>query len=187
MFDNIEYDLLNYLKENIQSPIMDKLMVFFTTLGDNGNVWIIICALLLISKKTRYISMIALVALLFGNISTYFLKNILLRPRPFINIPNLELLVKPPTTYSMPSLHTTLSFAASGTFGTYFGKVYAIFGYLLAIMISVSRIYLYVHYPTDVLFGILLGLTCSLLAIVLFNRYKSYQENKNNITYHSNF
>ncbi len=179
MVRDFDYKILDYIQELLASPFMDKVMIFFTKLGDNGIIWIILCALLLISPKTRYIGFVVLCSLLFSLIiNDQILKNIIQRNRPFEGLDDLELLIEAPSSHSFPSGHTSSSFAAAFVFGHYLKKPYAILTYILASLIAFSRLYLYVHFPTDVLAGIISGYICSFLAILLFNRYKEYQEHK---------
>lgn len=182
MNNKLDYAIIDWISDNLSSPFMDKLMVFFTRLGDSGLIWVTICALLLISKKTRYVGFIALVSLLFSQISVNFiLKDLFQRGRPFVNFPEMEILIERLDTYSFPSGHTASSFAAAFVFGKYFDKPYSTLAYILAILISFSRMYLYVHYPSDVFFGFIIGLLCSALAVLLFDNYKKYQERKLNV------
>ncbi|QVK17051.1 phosphatase PAP2 family protein [Mycoplasmatota bacterium] len=179
LITNLDYSILDFIQKILASPFMDKVMEFFTILGDHGMVWVIICAILLISPKTRYISLVALVALLFSLIfNDQILKNIIQRDRPFVGLEDIQLLIKAPSSYSFPSGHTCSSFAAAFVFGKYFKKPYSIITYILASLIAFSRLYLYVHFPSDVIVGCLMGFICSFLAILLFNQYKVYQERK---------
>ncbi len=176
--ENWDYSILDFIRANLTSPFMDKVMIFFTILGNNGIVWVILSAILLISPKTRYIGFIALVALLFSLIiNDEVLKNIIHRNRPFVG-QVIEVIIKKPTSFSFPSGHTSASFSAAFVFGKFFKKPYAVLTYLLATLIAFSRMYLYVHYPSDIIGGILSGFICSFLAILLFNRYKKHQELK---------
>lgn len=176
----IEIDrfILDYISNFFSSPFMDYIMKFFSRCGDGGIVWIIICALLLISKKTRYIGLVALIALLFSAVFTNIIfKELFQRNRPFIGT-DIKLLISDPHGYSFPSGHTSSSFAVAFVFGKYFRKLYAILTYVLASLIAFSRLYLFVHYPTDIIFGVILALGCSVLAILLFDQYKNYQEQR---------
>lgn len=178
MIRDIDYAILDFIQEKLSSPFMDELMKFITRLGDYGIIWIIFCALFLISPKTRYIGFIGLFSLLFSLIiNNQILKNIFQRTRPYVGL-DKELLIPKLTSSSFPSGHTSASFSVAFVFGKYLEKPYYYFSYLLAILISFSRMYLYVHFPTDVIFGILVGYLCSYLAIQAFNRYKVYQEKK---------
>ncbi|MGH4140600.1 phosphatase PAP2 family protein [Clostridium sp.] len=162
-FDSL---ILLYIKDNMHGTIMDKVMVASSYLGDNGMIWIIISTILIISKRYRKIGFMALGALILSSIlGEEILKNVFKRIRPEAG----DLLIAKPLSYSFPSGHTTSSFAVAGVLAKYFKK-YA-FGFLgLAFLIAFSRLYLYVHYPTDILAGIVLGLMCSKIVIYCFNK-----------------
>ena len=161
---------LLYIKDNMHGIIMDKVMVILTNLGNGGLIWIIIIALLMINKKYRKIGFMALGALILSAIlGEEIIKNVVKRIRPSSNIPAFNLLIKKPLSYSFPSGHTSSSFAVAGILSYYF-KNYAAEFFGLATLIGFSRVYLYVHYPTDVLAGTVLGLTCSGIIIYLFDK-----------------
>ena len=128
----------------------------------------------MINKKYRKIGFMALAALILSTIlGEGILKHVVKRTRPCANITAVNLLITKPLSYSFPSGHTTSSFAVAGVLAKYF-KEYAIEFFSLAILIAFSRLYLYVHYPTDVLAGIVLGLMCSMIIIYLFNKQKNF-------------
>jgi undecaprenyl-diphosphatase len=166
-FDNI---ILLYIKNNMHGYIMDRAMVIITSLGNSGFIWIVIAVLLMSDKKYRNIGFMALGALILSTVlGEGILKHIVQRIRPSADMPAVNLLILKPLSYSFPSGHTTSSFAVAGVLVKYF-KDYALEFFSLASLIAFSRLYLYVHYPTDVLAGIILGLTCSRITIYMFNK-----------------
>ena len=165
MISSFDINILNFIRDNLSNPILDNIMILFTTLGDRGIIWITIGIILLVQKKYRKIGFILLIALLINFvIGEVLLKNIIHRPRVFITNPNINILINPPESYSFPSGHTASSFAAATVLGYYFKKYRYVF-YVIASLIAFSRIYLYVHYPSDVLAGVLLGIVCALFTI----------------------
>ena len=170
LLQKFDSSILFFIKDNMHGIIMDKSMVTLTYLGNGGIIWIIIVAILMVNKKYRKIGFMALGALILSTIlGEEILKNVVKRIRPSANIPAWDLLIAKPLSYSFPSGHTTSSFAVAGVLAKYF-KRYT-FGFLgLASLIGFSRLYLYVHYPTDVLAGIVLGLMCSGIIIYLFGK-----------------
>ncbi|MCJ7688554.1 MAG: phosphatase PAP2 family protein [Clostridiaceae bacterium] len=170
LIQRFDSSILLYIKNNMHGIIMDKSMVISTYLGNGGIIWIIIIAILMINKKYRKIGFMALGALILSTIlGEEILKNVIKRIRPSDGIPSWNLLIAKPLSYSFPSGHTTSSFAVAGVLAKYF-KRYAL-GFLgLASLIGFSRLYLYVHYPTDILAGIVLGLMCSGIIIYLFDK-----------------
>lgn len=141
--------------------ILDTVMPKITILGDMGIVWIILTLILLIPKKTRRtgagMAVALVLCLIFGN---GIIKNLVARPRPFdmakYTVAKENLLIPAPTDWSFPSGHTMSSVAAS----TALFKDHTVWGFLafvLALTIAFSRLYLQVHYPSDVLAGLILG------------------------------
>ncbi len=179
LIQKFDSSILLYIKANMHGTIMDKVMVISTYLGNGGIVWIIIIVLLMISKKYRRIGFMALAALVLSTIlGDVVLKNVVKRIRPSA----INLLIAKPLSYSFPSGHTTSSFAVAGVLARYF-KNYAFEFLSLASLIAFSRLYLYVHYPTDVLGGIVLGLICSGIIIFLFDKvsYINYNAKPNKL------
>lgn len=170
---NLDSVILQYIQNNFHSPFMDKVMIIFTHLGEQGAIWIIIALLLLLRKNTRRISMVVLGALLLNALlGEVLLKNLIHRARPFIGMAPDTLLIAKPLSYSFPSGHTASSFAAAGVLMKHFNKYGSMF-FILASIIAFSRLYLYVHYPSDVLGGIILGLISSKITIYAFSRMKN--------------
>jgi undecaprenyl-diphosphatase len=166
--------ILSYIANNMHNNILDKVMIAFTSLGNMGLIWIAISIVLIASKKYRKVGIMVLTAIIIGSIlGEGLIKHLVKRTRPFYLDPTIKLLVAKPASYSFPSGHTTASFAAASILSRYF-KRYAPVFFTAAILIAFSRIYLYVHYPTDVLAGIVLGLISGKITIYLFKRIKSY-------------
>ncbi|MFZ7120433.1 MAG: phosphatase PAP2 family protein [Eubacteriaceae bacterium] len=166
----IEVEILFFILHNMHNTIMDNFMVFFTTLGNKGLVYIVISLLLILNRKYRKIGIMVLVALILAAIlGEGILKPIFQRPRPFINYPNVNLLIDIPPSYSFPSGHAITSFAVAGILANEFKNIKVII-YGLAILMAFSRLYLFVHYPTDVIVGATLGMMCSMFVIFLFKK-----------------
>ena len=167
---NIDGGVLLFIQENIRNTILDSIMVFITTLGDKGYIWIAATILLLIPKKTRKVGMMSAIALL-GSliINNEIIKNLVKRPRPFVTFTDLQIIIPTPSQYSFPSGHTSSSFAAAAVFYRHLPKKLGIPSVVLAGLIGFSRLYVGVHYPTDVLAGVVMGIFLSYLAEFLVN------------------
>ena len=162
--------ILLFIQDNMHGPIMDKVMVLSTYLGNGGIIWIVIAMVLIINKKYRRIGLMAMAALILSTIlGEGIIKHVVQRIRPSANILEANLLITKPLSYSFPSGHTMSSFAVAGVLAKHL-RSYALEFLSLASLIAFSRLYLYIHYPTDVLAGIVLGLTCSGIIICIFNR-----------------
>ncbi len=140
----------------------DIFMRFFTHLGDYGALWIIIAVVMLMFKKTRKAGICLAVSLvataIIGNV---ILKNIFARLRPFV-VANFPIIISHPGGYSFPSGHTSSSFAAATALSLHYKKYAAAF-YIVAALIGFSRIYLYVHYPSDVAAGAIVGVAVAII------------------------
>lgn len=169
LLQRFDISILLFIKYNMHGTIMDKVMVISTYLGNGGIIWTIISAILISNKKYRKIGFMALAALILSAIlGDEVLKHVFKRMRPSDTIPAVNQLITRPLSYSFPSGHTMSSFAVAGVLAKYF-KNFAIEFISLASLIAFSRVYLYVHYPTDVLGGAILGLICSAVVIYLFD------------------
>ena len=169
LFHNLDIEILNFINNNLHSPIMDKVMIFFTNLGNSGLIWLIISLILIAIPKYRKVGIMALCALILTTIlGEGVLKHILRRTRPFTTIQDFQLLITAPSSYSFPSGHTGSSFAVAGVLGSKLKKS-RFYVYALAILIAFSRLYLYVHYPSDILAGIILGSVSAYIVLYIFN------------------
>lgn len=174
---NFDMETLNFINNNLHSPIMDKFMILITSIGNVGLIWILISLILMITPKYRKVGVMTICALILTTIiGEGILKHLIRRDRPFTSLPDIKLLITAPTSYSFPSGHTGSAFAAAGVLGSMIKKSrpYVI---TLAILIAFSRLYLFVHYPEDVLGGIILGLCSSQIVLYIFkNRAKLYRK-----------
>lgn len=164
-----EFDIL-YAIQNIHTPILDKIMVALSTLGNAGIFWIVLSVILLIPKKYRKsgFQMMLSMALCYivGNL---ILKNLIARDRPCWIHPSVQLLVKSPWDYSFPSGHSMNGFTASVAMLCNDRKI-GIPAVILAAFIAFSRLYNFVHFPTDVIAGIVIGIVMALLVNYLMKR-----------------
>ncbi len=153
----IELAVLDWIQAYMRCEALDVLMPFISRLSDHGEIWILTAAALLLSRRWRNQGK----TLACGLVLDLAACNLLLKPligrgRPFLLRPELVLLVHPPGDASFPSGHTAASFAAVFALRAS-GSCLWIPACVLASAIAFSRLYLYVHWPTDILGGILLG------------------------------
>ena len=166
----MELQILDAL-QTMHNPVLDTLMSAITRLGDAGIIWILLCAVLLILPRTRKSGAILMAALLVDLVvCNGILKPLVHRIRPFDVKTGIELLVKQPTDYSFPSGHTAASFASVMALYLAGEKKLWISALVLAVLIAFSRLYLYVHYPTDVLGGVVAGLAAGALGYWLVKK-----------------
>lgn len=158
----MEMEFLLFLQE-LRNPILDFFFSNITLLGNAGIIWIIACIVMLCTKKYRKYGILFAISLvicfLVGNI---FLKNVIARERPCWVNTDIALLIPNPKDYSFPSGHSMHSFVGALSIW-YANKKWGIGAFILAGLIAFSRMYLFVHYPTDVIAGIGIGLLVTFL------------------------
>lgn len=158
----MELEIL-YAIQNIRTDFLDVVMKTITALGNGGIFWIAIGLVMLCFKKTRKCGLNLLLAMgltyVLGNL---ILKNVFARVRPYKVAEGITLMIKEPSEFSFPSGHTMSSFAAATSIFLYFKKP-GIAALVLAALIGFSRMYVFVHYPTDILGGIVVGVVDALL------------------------
>ena len=175
---NPEISFLNGIQAGLQSPALDFFFRYYTLLGE-AIVFVILSVVLILFKKTRRIGITISVAILLGALfGNMILKNIVARPRPY-NDPNAvinaaRLLIKIPGDYSFPSGHTLAGFNSALTL-FYYKKIPGAAALAGASLLAFSRMYLFVHYPTDILGGLLLAVICSISAFYMVKAvFKKY-------------
>lgn len=167
----IDDKLILSIAKHMHSPMMDRLMIFFTTLGNSSLLWIAIALVLLFTRKNRKWGIILVTGLILEILlCDGILKPLIARERPFTRLPGYPNLIKAPGSFSFPSGHTMSSFVAA-TILFCRQKSSGIFFYAIAALIGFSRIYLFVHYPSDVLGGIILGILLALLTVKTAEHY----------------
>ena len=162
----LDGQILLWIQENLRFPIFTEFFTRFTLLGDHGALWIALGILLFVPKKTRKAGILVFASLLGSLIvNNLFLKNIVARTRPYEEVEGLKLLIAPQWDYSFPSGHTGSSFAAAVAMLLTLPGKYSVPALVIAALIAWSRLYVGVHYPTDVLAGMITGI---LIPIVIY-------------------
>lgn len=178
--NEFEITILDFIQEHLRFGFLDKMMVLLTRLADDGIIWIVLAIALICFKQTRKmgitLGLALLLGLLVGNLG---LKNLFARPRPYtVNdsiVPNM--LVERLSDFSFPSGHTRCCFEAGMAMllcDKRFGKV----AFVLGGFIGFSRMYLYMHYPTDVLAGAALGLINGFIAFIIIDKIYKLIDNR---------
>ena len=172
----VSFDLpiLEWIQANLKCGFLDTVMPIITLFGDGGVFWIICAVLLMIFPKTRRIGLGMGIAMALGLlVCNVTLKPLVARPRPYdfqqsefnkvvvLLSENLRM-----HDFSFPSGHTIASFEASTVLLKH-DKRLGIPAVILAILIAMSRLYLYVHYPTDVIFSVFAGILFALIGDAL--------------------
>ena len=168
-FMKLDGDILLWVQEYIRNDILTPIMKFITHLGDGGYVWIAILILFLFFAKTRKTGILMIFSLL-GSllINNKIIKVLVARTRPYIAVEGLNRIIEAQSEKSFPSGHTSSSFAAAVVIYCMCPKKIGIPALILAALISLSRIYVGVHYATDVLAGALVGTAIALVVCKIY-------------------
>lgn len=170
---NIDFVVLDFIQEHFRCAFLDLFMPLVTKLGDGGIFWICVAVLLLIFPKTRKTGIMMGVALILGLlVGNLTLKPLVARARPYDVRGITDLLVPALSDFSFPSGHTLASFEAAVVL-LIRDKRMGIPAIIIAVVVALSRLYLFVHYPTDVLAGAILGTVFAILAVIVVNKIHS--------------
>lgn len=160
--------ILLWIQEHLRNGILTPVMKCITRLGNGGLIWLALIVLLLLFHSTRRTGITALLAMLLTLlVINLLLKNMIARIRPYETVVGLTRIISAPTDFSFPSGHAGHAFAASVVFFRELPKKLGIPALVFAFLISFSRLYVGVHYPTDVLAGAILGTAMALLATLI--------------------
>lgn len=174
---NFDTEILFWISSHLKNVVFDTILPILTRLGDHGMIWIILTVILICFKRTRA----AGIAMGIGLLLSHLLGNMMIKPlverlRPF-EVNDVAILIPHPGGFSFPSGHTFSSFAAAVALYC-FSKKAGIPALVFAAIMGFSRMYLFVHYPTDVMagmvFGILTGIFSAFLVKRFMNRGKLY-------------
>lgn len=161
---SLDWTISHSIQTYLTCLALDFLMPRITALGNVGVIWLLAAGGMLCTKKYRRYGVMLIAGLaaayLLGNV---FLKNLFARPRPCWQDPRVSLLIANPQDYSFPSGHTMTS-AIGATMLTVANRCFGYAAIPLAVLIAFSRLYLYVHFPSDILAGALIGIAIGLLA-----------------------
>lgn len=171
MITQLDFKILDAI-QGIRFGFLDKFMVFVTRLGDEGYLWIALAVLMICFEKTRKCGIMLAIALVMGLlVGNLGLKNLIARERPYVQNPEMlkQLLIPPLSSYSCPSGHTMSSFECAVAIFLW-NKKFGIPALVVASLIAFSRMYLYVHFLTDVLLGALIGVAIAFLTKLVYDK-----------------
>ena len=182
--EHFDLPILEWIAEHLHCGFLDAVMPVITALGNGGIFWIALALVLIITPKYRKAGLSMGLALLMGLlVCNLTIKPLVARIRPYDyqleHFGNtISLLIKTPHDYSFPSGHTIASFEAAIALLLHNRKL-GIPATVLAVLIAFSRLYLYVHYPTDVLVSVALGVGFAFLASILVKQgYRAWEKHK---------
>lgn len=163
---------LLFLQERIRTPLLNAFMRFTTSLADSGILPASVCFFLLISSGCKRVGLLASLSLILESIFVNVtLKPIIRRKRPFAEYEKLTCITRIPQDYSFPSGHTACCFAVASVIYFYMPHRFGILALTVASFVGFSRMYLGVHYPSDVVGGIAIGFLTSALAEFLLSGF----------------
>ncbi len=178
---NWDANALLWIQENIRNEFLNGILTFYTTLGNGGMLWIAFSLLCLALPKYRRVGLTcALSMILTLFVVNLGLKNIVARVRPYDAIEGLTRLVPEPSGFSFPSGHSAHAFAVAVVLLVMLKKKVGIPIFILAGLMALSRLYVGVHYPTDVIIGSLAGTLMAICSMLLMSRFQKISLDKTN-------
>ena len=173
----IDGGILLWLQETLRGAVLNGLLSVYTQLGNAGAMWIVLSLLMLCFPKTRKAGLAGLLAMLLGLLCTNVtLKHLVGRTRPWLTMEGLVPLVAEHDPNSFPSGHTCAAFAAaSAWWRTLPWRWVRVLAVVLAALMGASRLYVGVHFPSDVLAGLAVGLLCGWLACLLWRQVPAWR------------
>ncbi len=173
----LDEDILLFLQNHARMPILNEILQFYTNLGNAGLIAILTCIILLLLPKTRRVGLTAAISLFIEFlIVNVLLKNAVARTRPYEVIEGLECITKLATDFSFPSGHTGSCFAVATVMFLELPKRYGIPALFLAVLMAYSRLYVAVHYPTDVLAAFFIGVLVAVAVCYMMSRWKPLED-----------
>ena len=162
---NIDINILYYIQNNLRTPFLNEFMTNFTSLGNMGLIWIGLTLLMLIYPKSRKAGICSTISMILCALSVNLvIKNVVARTRPYETYELVRCLIPPENDYSFPSGHTSIAFASMLPVYCMLGKKIGILAIIAATLMAVSRLYVCVHYPSDVLVGLIIGSVCAIIS-----------------------
>ncbi len=181
---NTDAAILLWIQESLRAGWLSPVVVGITHLGDAGTLWILVTLALLCFRKTRKLGVACAISMLIGlAVTNLALKNWVARVRPYELVAGLERIIEAQHDWSFPSGHTTNSFACAWVLFRRAPRRYGVPALVMAALIALSRLYVGVHYPTDVLAGLVIGIACACAAMAIVKRWegRSLRLNKDRV------
>ena len=168
--NSFEIEIIKYINQHLSNPVLDVFFEFVSFLGNKGWIWIVFAIVLMAFPKTRKAGVCNDIALLLCLLITNLcIKPLFDRLRPYEVDTALKIIIPHLSDGSFPSGHTCASFASVFAIGKYFKKT-SIPLYVFAVLMGISRLYLCIHFPTDVIAGAGFGILFGYIAYVINER-----------------
>lgn len=174
----LDSSILLFIQDNLRCSILNFIMKIFSAMGDGVVILAIMAVIFLLFPKCRRASFYAVCAIAFCFvINNLILKNWVARIRPYEVVDGLELIIAIADDWSFPSGHACAAFAAAFMFTKCKGGWWGL-TYIPAALIALSRIYVGIHYPTDIIAGAAIGTLGALLVYIVFNHFRLFMFDK---------
>ena len=171
---NADSAILLWIQDTLRAAWLNPLVIGITHLGDTGALWILVALVLLAFKQTRKLGLVCALSMIIGlAVTNLVIKNWVARVRPYELVDGLERIIGAQHDWSFPSGHSTNSFACAWVLFRKAPRRYGVPALVLAILIALSRLYVGVHYPTDVLGGTVIGIASAVIAMVVASRVEA--------------
>lgn len=171
----LDVNILLFIQEHLRFDFLTPILKFLTMLGDHGMLWIGVALLLVFIKRTRPIGATASASLAINALLVnVFLKNIVARTRPYEVIDGLTRLVGEQSDFSFPSGHTSSAFSVAVVMFMLMPKKYGVPALIVATLIAYSRLYVGVHYPSDVIGGLIIGILASVICVAIYKKIEKH-------------
>lgn len=173
LMQKLDERCLRWIEGALRAPWLDKVMTFYTSLGNSGWIFIGVSILLLLFRRTRKAGASSLTAMVLGLVVTNLtIKPLVARPRPWVVMEGFTTVVTSGDMNSFPSGHTTAAFAFAAALCAVLPQKWAKAAALIAAaLMGLSRLYVGVHYPSDVIGGAVIGTLCGLLSAWLVRKF----------------
>lgn len=162
--------------QKIQTPLLTSILKVITHLGDHGLFWLVLGGVLFFLHKRKEALSVFLSLGTMQIVNNVLIKNLVKRARPF-ELYSFILLITEPTGFSFPSGHTASAFACATAIFIE-NKKWGVIAYIFATIMGFSRLYFAVHFPSDVLAGVVVGVLCGIIGSKISQKILYIYENK---------
>ena len=167
----LDGNILLWIQNNLRNDFLDAVMKTITSLGDHGFIWIILTVLFFLVKRTRRLGFTTALSMLMTLFAVNIvIKNIVARTRPYEVVEGLNRIIGAQDDFSFPSGHTAHAFAFSVVIFLMLSRKWGMFALVFAFLMGFTRLYVGVHYPTDVIAAALIGTVMAFLSVFVVRR-----------------